>query len=172
MKYQSYVNTCSYGKCLVAANNISSNCVVEKIEGYTINREEIPQEEIYHAILIARDKWMVIQTNARYINHSCSPNCYINDDLEVITKVDVKKGEELTIAYNIVRTGEDPGQWDERWSFRCLCGSRNCQGIIDKYITEDGLPYNPNLNQSFEKVQITTSENSVKSAFNTTLEVE
>ncbi|MFX1235028.1 MAG: SET domain-containing protein-lysine N-methyltransferase [Promethearchaeota archaeon] len=150
MKYQSDVNTCFYGKCLIATEDLSPNIVVEKLEGYYVQKGEIPPDEICHAILVDKGMWMVIQTNARYINHSCSPNCYINDNLEIITKLTIKKGEELTICYNIVHNGENPGQWDDKWSFLCLCGSKNCQGIINKYITEDGLMYIAPVNEGFK----------------------
>ena len=107
-----------------------------------------------HAILIENNKWMVIQTDARYINHSCDPNCIIDNDLRLITVRPVNEGEELTINYHIVYEGEDPGFWDPRWSFKCCCGAKNCQGIIDKYITIDGKPWYPGIYEIRKKAYI------------------
>lgn len=67
--------------------------------------------------------------DARYINHSCNPNCEAYQDEEdrifITAERDIKKGEELTYNY-----GFDLEHWDEH---PCLCGSENCVGfIVDK----------------------------------------
>jgi uncharacterized protein len=62
---------------------------------------------------------------ARWINHSCSPNCEtIGDDERIwITSIrDVKKGEELSYDY-----GYDFENWADH---PCNCGSKNCVGFI------------------------------------------
>ncbi|MFX0025697.1 MAG: SET domain-containing protein-lysine N-methyltransferase [Candidatus Hermodarchaeota archaeon] len=141
MNYPSKINPCSYGRSLIATTDLLPGTVVEKLEGFTVRRDEIPEEEKCYAIWIDDDKWMIIKSNSRYINHSCSPNCRITDELNIIANNFVRKGEELTISYNIVHKGENPGLWDEKWNFICQCGSQNCQGIINQYITEDGLPF-------------------------------
>lgn len=40
---------------------------------------------------------------ARYINHACSPNCYVEIDghhIWILSSRDIRKGEELTYDYN------------------------------------------------------------------------
>jgi len=65
---------------------------------------------------------------ARYINHSCDPNCEaINIDghiwIQAIKKI--KKGEELTYNYGY--------NLDDYEDHPCKCGSKNCVGyILDK----------------------------------------
>lgn len=62
---------------------------------------------------------------ARYINHSCNPNCETESDEESIWIValrDIKKGEELSYNY-----GYDLSNYEEH---PCLCGSKNCVGYI------------------------------------------
>ena len=145
MIYPSKVDICSYGKCLVATSFLPIGVVIQKLEGPIFSWNLVSEEEICYAILIEYNKWMVIQTDARYINHSCDPNCIIDNDLRLITVRPVNEGEELTINYHIVYEGEDPGFWDPRWSFKCCCGAKNCQGIIDKYITIDGKPWFPGI---------------------------
>ena len=143
MKTISEVKNCLYGKCLVAVSPLEVGTIVQKYQGDIVSWEDVSLDEIRYAILISDKKWMIIKTDARYINHSCSPNCFINDKLEVITVKPVNKGEELTVTYNVVHEYENPGEWDSRWSFKCQCGSKNCQGLIDKYITEDGFKWVP-----------------------------
>ncbi|MDF1655332.1 MAG: SET domain-containing protein-lysine N-methyltransferase [Coxiellaceae bacterium] len=62
---------------------------------------------------------------AKYINHSCEPNCYteIEDgEIWILASRDIKRGEELSYDYGFQRAG-----WDEH---PCLCGSQNCFGFI------------------------------------------
>lgn len=135
----------SYGKCLVATKDLPQGVVVERFAGPIVSYEDVPPAEISYACLIDNDKWLIPQTNARYMNHSCDPNCRIADNLEVITIRQVSKGEDLTFSYNTVTTHEMVNMseslfWDSRWSFNCLCGAHNCTGRVDGYIVkEEGL---------------------------------
>lgn len=88
---------------------------------------------------------MISTSNARYINHSCSPNCVIDDTLNVVSISPIKKGEELTICYNLVHPWEKPGPWDDRWSFQCGCRSSCCQQMVDRYVNIDGSNYLPSV---------------------------
>ena len=63
---------------------------------------------------------------ARYINHSCDPNCEVyGTGLKVWVYAirDIKKGEELTYDYGF---GFDQDYKD----FPCKCGSKECVGYI------------------------------------------
>ena len=161
MIYPSVVSNCSHGKCLRAQSDLTPGTIVEILEGNVLRKEEIPESEIRYAIWINIDTWMILKTNARYINHSCLPNCYINDDLQIITTKTVKKGEELTISYNLVLSNENPGIWDEKWTFECRCGAENCQKLINKYISEDGTLWTPDAqkNKNRKEVPNNLSEN-------------
>lgn len=63
---------------------------------------------------------------ARFINHSCSPNCESltddDDSIGIYALEDIKKGEELTFNY-----GYDVETWEDH---PCRCGSANCVGYI------------------------------------------
>ncbi len=144
------VQKCSYGKCVVANTKLDSDTIVQKYKGNIVIWEQVPINEICYAILIDNRNWMIIESDARYINHSCDPNCIINDNLEVITIRPVFKDEELTVRYNLVHNNENPGSWDPRWSFKCLCGSKICQGNINKYINEDGSEWHPLGSENFK----------------------
>jgi hypothetical protein len=59
-----------------------------------------------------------------FINHSCSPNGYINfEDLTYKALRDIKPGEELTVNYLT-------HELELANPFKCLCGSKNCYGNI------------------------------------------
>jgi SET domain-containing protein len=62
---------------------------------------------------------------ARYINHSCAPNCeafIIRGRIWIYSLREIKAGEELTYNY-----GFDADTWDEH---PCRCGFDRCVGFI------------------------------------------
>jgi len=62
---------------------------------------------------------------ARFINHSCSPNCdaeLIDGHIWIIANRDVDPGEELTFNYGF--------DLEDYRQYPCHCGSSNCVGYI------------------------------------------
>jgi len=62
---------------------------------------------------------------ARYINHSCAPNCeayVIRGRIWIYSIREIKAGEELTYNY-----GFDVDTWDDH---PCCCGAERCVGFI------------------------------------------
>jgi len=58
---------------------------------------------------------------AKYINHSCSPNCgivYLNGKIFIASVKDIRKGEEISYSYGF-------GMKDYK-KHRCRCGAKNC----------------------------------------------
>ena len=135
--YPSRVADSACGKSLIATADVPAGVVVARFEGPLVPAADVPESEICHALWLDGDNWIVPTSSARYANHSCDPNCRVNDDLEVFTIRPVRADEELTFSYNTVRAGEgDPPAWDPRWSFRCLCGSPQCQHRVDGWVYE------------------------------------
>ena len=67
----------------------------------------------------------VLQNTARYINHSCDPNCetvQTQRALWVVALRDIKAGDELTCNY-----GYD---MEEYAHYPCTCGAAQCCGYI------------------------------------------
>jgi SET domain-containing protein len=68
---------------------------------------------------------------ARFINHSCNPNCEAVDDagrIFIEARRDIRPGEELTYDYRLERDG----RWrpDFAWRYACRCGASNCRGVL------------------------------------------
>lgn len=71
--------------------------------------------------------------SARYINHSCSPNCEsLNEDGRIFIQArrDIRPGEELTYDYQL-ETEERVTRRLQKL-FACNCGSRRCRGTLLK----------------------------------------
>jgi SET domain-containing protein len=66
-----------------------------------------------------------LANTARYINHSCDPNCEVkkmDDTLWIVALRDIKVGEELSYNY-----GYDLKHYQDN---PCNCGAKNCCGYI------------------------------------------
>lgn len=70
--------------------------------------------------------------DAKYINHSCNPNCKMDIDASegkiwIDSIKDIKKGEELTYNYGFEINDKDPYDFELQV---CRCGSKNCVGYM------------------------------------------
>ena len=69
--------------------------------------------------------------DARFINHSCDPNCEsVIDDRRVFIEAirTIRPGEELNYDYQIGRDRSDPPDMDE--IFACQLRCRGCRGSM------------------------------------------
>lgn len=88
-----------------------------------------------HTFLFTVDEHTVIDAahggnEARFINHSCEPNCEaVNEDGRIYVEAlrDIAAGEELTYDYNLERGELTPG-WRERYA--CSCAAPSCRGTL------------------------------------------
>jgi len=92
----------------------------------------------HHTFLFAVDVNHVIDgarkgNVARYINHSCDPNCeaVIEENRVYIDALrTIQPGEELLYDYQYERDGDPEPSWDRLYA--CECGAPNCRGTILK----------------------------------------
>ena len=62
---------------------------------------------------------------ARYLNHSCDPNCGIVESFSLVTMNPIAEGEELTWDYDMTENSD--------WAMRCRCGSASCRRLVMGY---------------------------------------
>lgn len=92
--------------------------------------------ERHHTFLFAIDDDVVIDAAvdgnaARFINHSCDPNCdAVIDDgrIWIETIRDIEPGEEL--AYDYAYVLEERHSPKAKRRFPCQCGADSCRGTI------------------------------------------
>jgi uncharacterized protein len=90
----------------------------------------------HHTFLFNVDEDTVIDAahegnDARFINHSCAPNCQAfleGDRIYIYSLCDIALGEELCYDYSYDRT-EGMGKAEERL-YACRCGAATCRGTI------------------------------------------
>ncbi len=88
---------------------------------------------------IDEELYMNIKKPFVLINHSCNPNCAIVCRATLIALNEIGKGEEILFDYSLTMF-EDQESIKERfkcdyWTMQCLCGEKNCRGLIDQFHT-------------------------------------
>jgi len=89
-----------------------------------------------HIVLFTVDARTVIDAgvggnDARFINHSCAPNCQAVIERRRVfidARRDIAPGEELTYDYEMPREGEDDETARKFWP--CHCGAPTCRGTL------------------------------------------
>ncbi|MEO7151869.1 MAG: SET domain-containing protein-lysine N-methyltransferase [Burkholderiaceae bacterium] len=69
--------------------------------------------------------------SARWINHSCQPNCEAEEDagrIVIMAKRALKPGEELFFDYGLVLDERQTAK--VRLRYACHCGARTCRGTM------------------------------------------
>ncbi len=117
-----------FGKCLIAAENIFKDEEIVFFDGKTYTADktnDLPKDIADHAIQFSEHQWRDSDSIARYINHSCNPNCGIKNLFTLVAMRDIKKDEELLWDYDMTE--------DSNWRMDCLCDSDNCRKAIGAF---------------------------------------
>lgn len=135
------------GRGVYAAEPIRKNAWIIEYQGERISEEEADRRydddsmERHHTFLFVVDESGVTidaavnGNDARFINHSCDPNCEsilsVDDNQIWICAIrDIAPGEELTYDYGYVI--EDESVEEAMRKYPCYCGSPKCRGTILK----------------------------------------
>jgi hypothetical protein len=130
------------GRGAFAKERIRTGTRLIEYTGELITHDEAnrryPDEDMgrHHTFLFELDDDTVVDAAvggnvARYINHSCDPNCeaVIEDDHIYIDAIrDIRKGQEL--AYDYAYILEERHTSAVKARYPCYCGSKKCRGTI------------------------------------------
>src|SRR5215203_4944288 len=105
-----------------------------------LKRPDTDPDNPFHTFFFSLDDGRVIDATvrgnaARWINHSCGPNCETEEDddcrVYIYARRDIEKGEELTYDYKLSVDGKLNKK--ERAFLECRCGKKKCRGtMLDK----------------------------------------
>jgi len=127
-----------HGTGVYAEENIKKGRRVIQYAGEKITSKEGTRRSEEHDVLtyvfILNDNYdidgNVNGNDARYINHSCDPNCEIRimkDKIYIYATREIKKGEELSYDY----------AFDAEEQHKCFCGKKKCRGFLNEPEEED-----------------------------------
>jgi SET domain-containing protein len=132
-----------HGRGVFATRTIRKGADIVEYRGRRVSTEaadELPDSDPdnpYHTFLFELNDGRVIDAGrggnaARWINHSCRPNCepYEDDECRVFiaAKRTIEAGEELAYDYNL----NVPGRRTPRLlaNYACRCGAPRCRGTM------------------------------------------
>jgi SET domain-containing protein len=138
-----------HGNGVFATEDIPKGTTLAEYKGKRLTHEE--SDELYadtletgHTFLFTLNDEYVIDANtggniARWINHSCAPNCEpllvehpgtdrAKDRVVIDAKRRIRAGEELTYDYGITLEVPQTAKLKKIWA--CRCGAKNCTGTM------------------------------------------
>lgn len=116
---------------LFAATDIPRGTRIVEYHGEKISKDESARRLARYNMYIAylNERYDIdgetLANTARYINHSCDPNCtveYAPETIWIVALRHIQAGEELSCNY-----GYDAREYDK---FPCRCGATICCGYI------------------------------------------
>lgn len=141
LKHQPFVIRDSgiQGMGAFATRPIPKRAWIVEYTGERITHEEADRHDrdaSPHTFLFTVDERTVIDAavggnDARFINHSCDPNCeaWVHEGrIFIVAKRNIATGEELTYDYALAWDDEDEAEafgW-----YACRCGASNCRGTM------------------------------------------
>lgn len=131
-----------HGQGVYARAPIPADTRVIEYRGERVSNAEAdrryPDDEsaAHHTFLFAVDDDTMIDASfgenmARWINHSCDPNCEaVEEDGRIFIESirDIEPGEELAYDYNYILPQRHTARLKRR--FPCHCGASDCRGTI------------------------------------------
>ena len=132
-----------FGKGIFATRELPAGTFLIQVSGEKMNFEETVAlgNRESHSMQIGLREYILVEPPFLFSNHSCDPNCGINEDLQMVTIKPVHKGEELTWDYST-------SMLERHWTMKCHCGTAVCRkevldfDLIPKHIQEKYLRAN------------------------------
>ena len=135
-------NSPIHGRGVFALRKIPKGTRIIEYKGQLITDKEADRrysrlhENSPHTMLFSIEGGLVIDAtrrgnSARWINHSCAPNCEIEEEghrVFIDARRDIGPGEELTYDYNL-QIGEKHTKKAQR-EHACFCRARRCRGTM------------------------------------------
>lgn len=120
--------TKKFGKAVYTNRKIKKGELVAKFDGniYDNDFEDWTRDLQNHTIQCGKNRWRDSKGLARYMNHSCEPNCGVRGLYRIVAMRDIQKGEQITWDYEMTEKSD----W---WKLKCKCGSKECRKVIGNY---------------------------------------
>ncbi|MBF6631501.1 MAG: SET domain-containing protein-lysine N-methyltransferase [Comamonas sp.] len=131
-----------HGKGVFAVQDIAAGQTLIEYVGEVISWEEAQDRHPHdpsqpnHTFYFHVDDDVVIDAahggnSARWINHSCAPNCYTderNERIFIVALRNIKAGEELCYDYGLII--EERYTKKLKAEYACYCGAASCRGTM------------------------------------------
>jgi uncharacterized protein len=131
-----------HGKGVFAARDIAAGTRLVEYKGEIISareaerRENLKAPDDFHTFFFSLESGKIIDggrlgNNARWINHSCEPNCEAREEdgrVFIYALRDLKAGEELNYDYGLIL--EQRHTPAIKKAYECRCGAKTCRHTL------------------------------------------
>ncbi|MGB3290053.1 MAG: SET domain-containing protein-lysine N-methyltransferase [Burkholderiaceae bacterium] len=133
-----------HGTGVFAARDIPAGTQIIEYKGRRITTEQadamhpVNPDDPFHTFFFALSSGKIIDggdkgNDARWINHSCGPNCEAQENasgkkVHIVALRDIAAGEELFYDYGLIMEGRITKAL--RRDYLCLCGTPDCRGTM------------------------------------------
>jgi hypothetical protein len=119
-----------HGKGMFACEPIQKGEVVVVWGGQVFSEANIKAGKAKERSIVQIDEGFYIASKLdepeeldEYTNHHCDSNIWMQDEVTLVARRNIDKGEELTIDYALWET-------DPSWQMLCYCGSPSCRRVV------------------------------------------
>lgn len=135
-------NSKVHGRGVFAARKIPADTRIVEYCGERISEKTADKrgssdpENPFHTFFFSLENGRMIDggvdgSDARWINHSCEPNCEAREEkgrVFIYSVRDIRRGEELNYDYGLVLEGRHTKKIKE--AYACRCGAPDCRGTM------------------------------------------
>ena len=117
-----------FGKGVFAREPIAAGETIASFDGETYtaqNGVELPPRVFDHGMQISPDQFRDSSGFARFINHSCQPNCGVKNLVDIVAMRPIAAGEECSWDYDMSDNSD--------WVLHCLCEANRCRHVLLGY---------------------------------------
>ena len=123
-----------HGRGLFTTQDLTAGTLVIEIGGIVIDDAQLDDLiPPFSTVDLDNRSHLLIRADdpARFGNHSCDPNLWLDGPLRQVARRDIRAGEELTIDY-ATQASRSP------WKMLCTCGTEHCRVLITGDDWRDG----------------------------------
>lgn len=139
------VREIGYGKCVIAREDIRKGQRLARFYGEIKPFHHFNFSQKPYLVPMGGGLWINPVGIPRYFNHSCAPNCELQNKIDLVARRPIKSGEELSFRYNVFPTPKngdvgsviEEARWDHGFTFVCECGAKNCVKVMDRNLVAD-----------------------------------
>ncbi len=126
-----------HGQGVYARQSIPAGTRIVEYKGERVSWQDAPdRDDDPHTFNFGLENGEVINpevngNDARWINHSCDPNCEAveeDDRIFIYATRDIRAGEELLYDYQLEI--DEPITQESKKRFACHCGAARCRGTM------------------------------------------
>lgn len=125
-KFDVFVDACDVGRGLFAARRFRKGECLLVFEGPLVEGQA--GRDLSDAIQIGEETYLDPMPPGKFVNHSCSPNAGIVNNVFLHALEDIEKGEEVRFDYSTT-------MGESFWTLDCLCQSPACRGRVLDFVT-------------------------------------